>query len=131
MKKLLLLTALVAVSCTEKASVNCEEPVRTEVTKSYRSKTLSSKTSGSVSLTRDKTVEGNYVVNGDLNLNGHRITVYGLLKVNGNLNGGGTYEYCSLEVSGAIQNNPIKNKLNCSTLGLEEVVRVQEYYECE
>ena len=65
--------------------------------------------SGSYSLTQDVVLDGvDLVISGDLNLNGHTLSVpCGSITVTGNLNGGGEVIYCdSLTVAGNTQNNP-------------------------
>tara|TARA_R110002050_G_scaffold13832_2_gene44205 strand:- start:6632 stop:7750 length:1119 start_codon:yes stop_codon:yes gene_type:complete len=65
--------------------------------------------SGSYSLGQDVVLDGvNLVISGDLNLNGHTLSVpCGSITVSGNLNGGGEVIYCdNLTVSGNTQNNP-------------------------
>ena len=65
--------------------------------------------SGSYSLGQDVVLDGvNLVISGDLNLNGHTLSVpCGSITVSGNLNGGGEVIYCdTLTVSGNTQNNP-------------------------
>ena len=57
----------------------------------------------------------NLVISGDLNLNGHTLTVpCGSVTVSGNFNGGGTLVHCGgLVVTGATQNNPTITQ-NCN-----------------
>jgi len=65
--------------------------------------------SGSYSLTQDVVLDSvDLVISGDLNLNGHTLSVpCGSITVSGNLNGGGEVIYCdNLTVSGNTQNNP-------------------------
>ena len=65
--------------------------------------------SGSYSLTGDTVIsDKNLIIAGDLNLNGHTLTVScGNVTVSGNFNGGGTLIAAgSLTVTGATQNNP-------------------------
>jgi len=72
--------------------------------------------SGSYSLTQDTVLEDvNLVISGDLNLNGHTLTVpCGSVTVSGNFNGGGTLIHCgNLVVTGATQNNPTITQ-NCN-----------------
>mgnify|MGYP003640453815 FL=1 len=72
--------------------------------------------SGSYSLTGDETFDASdLVISGDLNLNGHTLNVpCGSITVTGNLNGGGSVNYCTnLTVVGNTQNNPtITNDCN-------------------
>ena len=71
---------------------------------------------GSYSLSGDSTWNDvNLVIAGDLNLNGHTLTVTcGSVTVSGNFNGGGTIIVAgNLVVTGATQNNPTINANEC------------------
>ena len=71
---------------------------------------------GSYSLSGDSTWNDvNLVIPGDLNLNGHTLTVTcGSVTVSGNFNGGGTIIVAGdLVVTGATQNNPTINANEC------------------
>ena len=71
---------------------------------------------GSYSLSGDSVWEDqNLVIAGDLNLNGHTLTVTcGSVTVSGNFNGGGTIIVAGdLVVTGATQNNPTINANEC------------------
>lgn len=118
MKKLFL---LLTVLCLTSACSNNKEEDLCDCTE-YQSVSISSKSSnsaksssnelvvinGSYSLTGNEThPHTDYIINGDLNLNGHKFQlVQGCLTVNGNLNGGGTLKVETYYVSGATQNNP-------------------------
>lgn len=93
---------------------------------------------GTLALTGDYTVQGDLIVTGDLNLNGYSLVVFGHAEIGNKLNGGGSLTYCTSNIiddngnviQEKVQNNP-NLSIQCQTLGLEEVVTVQEYYECE
>lgn len=98
----------------------------------------------SISLTASMSIGSNcgnnesqneYIINGDLNLNGFTLTLRNIdLVVKGNINGGGSIDFCgnpnkpssSVCVSGSIQNNVNLNGLTCRTLSNESFTFTSE-----
>jgi hypothetical protein len=127
--------AMLLISCTQNTGSNCEDPVKVESVKEYvhGANTLgksNSKVIPNLALTSDKIIEGDLTVQNDINLNGYSLVVYGNVKAS-RVNGPGNLSYCTKELRWGTQNGVNKIKLDCSTLGMEEVVTVQEYYDCE
>ena len=122
-------------SCTQNNGSNCEDPVKVEAVKEYvhSSNPLSrsqDKTVTQLSLESDRIFEGNLTVQNDINLNGYSLVVYGRVKAS-RVNGSGHLSYCTKELQWGTQGDVIQTQLDCSTLGMDEVVTVQEYYDCE
>jgi hypothetical protein len=126
MKKALLVLSVALASCT---SNNCYEAKKSVIVKELHSKS-SGINRDNWALTQDREVYGDVIIENDLNLNGHSLTVYGHVQAT-NLNGGGTLTYCSKNITGRTQNKPTQVQMDCNTLGLDEVEYVQETYDCE
>ena len=111
--KLLVLSLALLASCEQP----CEMPAtKTKVDTRVRKQT-STVFNNNVSLTGDRTINGNVHFKNGLNLNGHTLTVNGGVKVWGYLNGSGTLEYCGALKAGKIQNNPTLVDV-CATLSV-------------
>ena len=126
MKRLLLAVSVLVASCT---SNNCYEAKKSVIVKELHSKSSNINRSN-WALTQDREVYGDVTIDNDLNLNGYSLTVYGHVQAT-NLNGGGTLTYCSINITGRTQNDPVLKKMDCNTLGLDEVEYVQETYDCD
>ena len=126
MKEALLVLSVALASCT---SNNCLERTSVKTVKELHNKT-SNIVKSNWALTQDREVYSDVTIHNDLNLNGYKLTIYGHLEAT-NLNGGGTLIYCSKNITGRTQNKPTQIKMDCNTLGLDEVEYVQENYDCE
>lgn len=104
---------------------SCEQPCEIPATKTKVDTRVKKQTSiifkNNVSLTGDRTINGDVHFKNGLNLNGHTLTVNGTVKVWGYLNGGGTLEYCGTLIAKKVQNNPTLTD-TCGTLSVDEKV---------
>jgi len=115
--KLLVLSLAFLTSCQDL----CEVPAtKTKVDTRVRKQT-STVFNNNVSLTGDRTINGDVHFKNGLNLNGHTLTVNGTVKVWGYLNGGGTLEYCGTLIAKKVQNNPTLTDI-CGTLSVDDKV---------
>jgi len=115
--KLLVLSLALLASCEQP----CEIPAtKTKVDTRVRKQT-STVFNNNVSLTGDRTINGNVHFKNGLNLNGYTLTVNGGVKVWGYLNGSGILEYCGSLKAGKIQNNPTLVDV-CATLSVDDKV---------
>ena len=111
--KLLVLSLVLLASCEQP----CEMPAtKTKVDTSVK-KEMTINFNNNVSLTGDRTINGNVHFKNGLNLNGHTLTGNGTVKVWGYLNGGGTLEYCGTLKAKKVQNNPTLTDI-CATLSV-------------
>jgi len=104
---------------------SCEQPCEIPATKTKADtrvkKEMTINFNNNVSLTGDRTINGDVHFKNGLNLNGHTLTVNGTVKVKGYLNGGGTLEYCGSLKAKNIQNNPTLTDI-CGTLSVDDNV---------
>ena len=104
---------------------SCEQPCEVFATKTKVdtrvNRQMSTIFKNNVSLTGDRTINGNVQFKNGLNLNGHTLTVNGTVKVKGYLNGGGTLEYCGSLSAKKVQNNPTLVDV-CATLSVDDNV---------
>jgi len=115
--KLLVLSLAFLASCEQP----CEIPAtKTKVDTSVK-KEMTINFNNNVSLTGDRTINGNVHFKNGLNLNGQTLTVNGTVKVWGYLNGGGTLEYCGTLKAKKVQNNPTLTDI-CGTLSVDDNV---------
>ena len=115
--KLLVLSLALLASCEQP----CEIPAtKTKVDTRVRKQTTTN-FNNNVSLTGDRTINGDVHFKNGLNLNGHTLTVNGTVKVWGYLNGGGTLEYCGTLIAKKVQNNPTLTDI-CGTLSVDDKV---------
>ena len=115
--KLLVLSLAFLASCEQQ----CEIPATKTKVDTTVKKQASTVFNNNVSLTGDRTINGNVHFKNGLNLNGHTLTVNGGVKVWGHLNGGGTLEFCGSLKAGKIQNNPTLVDV-CATLSVDDNV---------
>lgn len=113
--KLLVLSLAFLASCEQP----CEIPATKTKVDTSAKKEMTINFNNIVSLTGDRTINGNVHFKNGLNLNGHTLTVNGTVKVWGYLNGGGTLEYCGTLTAKKVQNNPTLTDI-CGTLSVDD-----------
>ena len=115
--KLLVLSLVLLASCEQP----CEMPATKSKVDTSVKKEMTINFNNNVSLTGDRTINGNVHFKNGLNLNGHTLTVNGTVKVWGYLNEGGTLEYCGTLKAKKVQNNPTLTDI-CATLSVGDNV---------